>query len=174
MDSFFAMDVQRAAIQTMETLYILATSKNIDTIKSRYDFLLTVIPTLKSAKNDPHYAILIKGALDQFKSMYPAGTPQNYQLAVLNNPDSFDPNEFYCNSLVHAIKRFCDKQTEEIKALKKEAARTKRISKVIDTIKTTQSELEAKCSSAQSFHTALSEIKTLSTSFEPQHEKVSL
>ncbi len=31
MDAFFTMDVQRAAIQTMETLYIIATSKNIDT-----------------------------------------------------------------------------------------------------------------------------------------------
>lgn len=149
----------------METLYILATSKNIDTIKSRCDFLGTVIPTLKAAKNDPRYAILIQGALDQFKAMYPAGTPQNYQLAVLNNPDSFEPNEFYCSSLVNAIKRFCDKQAEEIKALKKESARTKRVSKVIDTIKSTQNELEAKCSSASSFPTALAEFKTLATSF---------
>lgn len=165
MDSFFAMDVQRAAIQTMESLHILATSKNIDTIKGRYEFLLTVIPTLKDAKNNSHYGILIQGALDQFKAMYPAGTPQNYQLAVLNNPDSFEANEFYCNSLVNAIKRFCEKQSEEIRALKKESARAKRVSKVIDTIKSTQNELEAKCSSASSFPTAIAEFKTLATSF---------
>jgi len=35
MDNFIAIDIQRAAIQTMETSYIIGTSKNIDTIKSR-------------------------------------------------------------------------------------------------------------------------------------------
>lgn len=165
MDSFFAMDVQRAVIQTMETLYILATSKNIDTIKSRYEFLLTVVPTLKSAKTNPNYTTLIQAALDQFKTIYPASVPQEYQLAVLSNPDTFDANEFYCTSLVKAIKRFCEKQSDEIKALKKEAARAKRVSKVIDTIKSTQGELEAQCSSAPSFSTALAEFKTLATSF---------
>ena len=61
------MDVQRAAIQVMETVYIIATSKNIDTIRGRHDFLLTIIPTLKSAKNNPQYSRLIQMALDQFK-----------------------------------------------------------------------------------------------------------
>jgi hypothetical protein len=165
MESFFAMDVQRAAIQTMETLYILATSKNIDTVKGRYEFLLTVVPTLKSAKVHPQYATLIQGALDQFKTMYPASVPQDYQLAVLSNPDTFDASEFYCTSLLNAIKRLCEKQAEEIKALKKEAARTKRVSKVIDTIKSTQIELESKCSLAPSFSKTLAEFQTLATSF---------
>jgi len=165
MDSFFVMDVQRAAIQTMETLYILATSKKFDTVKSRYEFLLTVIPTLQSAKRNPQYASLIQSALGQFKTIYPASEPQNYQLSVLSNPDTFNANEFYCTSLVNVIKRFCQKQSEEIKELKKEAAKSKRVSKVIDTIKSAQSELEAKCSSAPSFSTALAEFKTLATSF---------
>lgn len=165
MDTFFTMDVQRAAIQVMETVYIIATSKNIDTIRERHDFLLTIIPTLKSAKNNPQYPTIIQMALDQFKTIYPASVLQDYQLAVLSSPDTFDINEFYCSSLVNAMKRFCGKQSEEIKALKKEAARTKRIAKVIDTIKVTQSELQAKCSSASSFLTALAELEKLASTF---------
>lgn len=165
METFFTMDVQRAAIQTMETLYIIATSKNIDTIRGRHDFLLTVIPTLKSAKSNSQYSTIIKMALDQFKTIYPASVPQDYQLAVLSNPDTFDVNDFYSNSLANAIKRFCEKQSEEIKALKKEGTRAKRISKVIETIKSTQYELETKCSSALSFPTALDKFKKLADTF---------
>jgi len=159
------MDVQRAAIQTMETLYIIATSKNIATISGRYDFLLTVIPTLRSAKSNPDYSTIIKMALEQFKTMRPGSEPQNYQLAVLSNPDTFDINDFYSNSLVNAVKRFCEKQSAEIKTLKKEAAKAKRISKVIENIKSAQYELETKCSSASSFPSALTELKELADTF---------
>jgi len=154
MDTFFVMDTQRAIIQTMESLYILATSKNIETIKSRYDFLLTLLPTLKSAKINSQYSNVIQSAIGQFKTMYPASVPQDYQLRVINDPETFDPSEFYCNSLVDATKRYYEKQLEEINALKKESAKTKRVAKVIDTIKLVQNELHLKCSASKSYSTA--------------------
>jgi hypothetical protein len=145
----------------MESLYILATSKNIETIKGRYDILLTLIPTLKSAKNNSQYSTVIQSALGQFKTMYPTSVPQEYQLTVLSNPEKFDINEFYCTSLVNATKRFYEKQFEEINALKKESAKTKRFAKVIDAIKLVQNELQLKCSSSQSYPTAKAELEKL-------------
>jgi hypothetical protein len=165
MDTFFVMDVQRAAIQTMESLYILSTSKNVETIKSRYDFLLTVLPTLQSTKNNPQYSSIIKMTLDQFKTMYPNSVPKDYQLSALSNPETFNVNDFYCKSLVDTIKRFCEKQSEEIKSLKKEGAKNKRISKVIETIKSTQLELESKCSSSSFFSTSVNEFNKLVDTF---------
>lgn len=161
MDTFFAMDTQRAVIQTMESLYILATSKNIETIKGRYEFLLTLIPTLKSAKNNSQYSIVIQSAFGQFKTMYPTSVPQEYQLSVIHNPETFDINEFYCSSLVNATKRYYEKQLEEINALKKETAKTKRVAKVIDTIKLVQNELQLKCSASDSYSTANVELENL-------------
>lgn len=161
MDTFLAMDVQRAAIQTMESLYILATSKNITTIKGRYDFILTVIPTLKSAKNNSQYSVFIQTALEQFKTMYPASEPLDYQLAALSNPETFDINEFYCNSLTNGIRRFYETQVEEIKNLKRESAKIKRISKVKETIKLTQNELQLECSSTTSYLATKDEIEKL-------------
>lgn len=161
MDTFFAMDTQRAIIQTMESLYILATSKNIETIKGRYDFLLTLIPTLRSAKNNSQYSVIIQSALGQFKTMYPTSVPQEYQLSVLSNPETFDINEFYCNSLVNAAKRFVEKQFEEINALKKETAKTKRVEKVIDAIKLVQNEIQMKCSSSPSYQVSKVELEKL-------------
>lgn len=161
MDTFFEMDTQRAVIQTMESLYILATSKNIETIKGRYDFLLTLIPTLKSAKNNPQYSNVIQSAFGQFKTMHPTSVPQEYQLTVINNPETFDINDFYCSSLVNATKRYYEKQFEEINALKKETAKTKRVVKVIDTIKLVQNELQLKCSASKSYSTANVELEKL-------------
>lgn len=161
MDTFFVMDTQRAIIQTLESLYILASSKNVETIKGRYDFLLTLLPTLKSAKNNSQYSNVIQSALEQFKTMYPAGVPQNYQMAVINNPETFDINEFYCNSLVNATKRYYDKQFEEINALKKETAKTKRIGKLSDSINSVLNELQIKCSNSKSYQTAKAELEKL-------------
>jgi len=161
MDTFFTMDTQRAVIQTMESLYILATSKNIETIKGRYDFLLTLIPTLKSAKNNSQYYNVMQSAFGQFKTMYPTSVPQEYQLSFIHNPETFDINEFYCSSLVNATKRYYKKQLEEINALKKEAAKTKRVAKVIDTIKSVQNELQLKCSASKSYSMANVELEKL-------------
>ena len=173
MDTFFAMDIQRAGIQVMETVYIIGTSKNIDTIKSRYSFLLTipvgtsvsVLGTLQQGQSNREYSTYIQMAIDQYKTIYPGRVPQDYQLAILSNPNRFDLNEFYCNSLVNAMKRFCGEQAEEIRAFKKEAAKTKRIAKVIETIQSTKNELQAKCSSASSFSTALAELEKLASTF---------
>ncbi len=161
MDTFFEMDTQRAVIQTMESLYILATSKNIETIKGRYNFLLTLIPTLKSAKNNPQYSNVIQSAFEQFKTMYQTSDPQEYQLTVINNPETFDINDFYCSSLVNATKRYYEKQIEEINSFKKETAKTKRVAKVIDTIKLVQNELQLKCSASESYPTANVELEKL-------------
>jgi hypothetical protein len=161
MDSFLAFDVQSKAVQTMETLYIIATSRNLDTIKGRYEFLLKIIATLKSAKSNPQYPTLIQTALEKFKTIHPASVPQDYQLAALSSPDIFDFNEFYCTSLVMAMKRFCEEQSEEINALKKETARAKRVSKVVETIRSAQNELAAKCTSASSYTMASAELEKL-------------
>lgn len=124
----------------METVYILATSKNIDTIKSRHEFLLATIDTFKQGQSNSQYSAYIQQAVDNYKKAYYDRPPQEYQLAILSNSNSFDLHNFYCNSLVNAMKRFCGEQTEEINAMKKETAKTKRAGKVLETIKTTKNE----------------------------------
>jgi len=167
MDNFFAINIQRAGLQVLETVYILATSKKIETIKSRYSFLLTTIDTLKQGQSNPEYSTYTNMAVDIYKTTYYDRELQEYQLAILSNPNGFDLNNFYCNSLVNAIKKICAEQMEEIKALKKETAKVKRVAKVKDTIKLTQTELQTKCLSASSFSTAIAELERLITTFTP-------
>ncbi len=182
MDNFYSMDIQRAGMQALETAYIIATSKNIETIKSRYSFLLTVsempqeqfvtinpilsvLDTLKKGQSNPDYTTYIQMACESYTASYYDRPLQDYQLNLVSNPNSFDLNNFYCNSLVNAMKRFCGEQKEEINAMKKEAAKAKRAAKVLDTISTTKTELQSKCSTAPSYSNALSELQNLETNF---------
>lgn len=165
MDDFFAMDTRRAGIQVMETVYIIGTSRNIETIKSRHNFLLTIIDTLKQRQNNPQYSVYIQAAIDYYKSVYYDRSPQDYQLAILSNPNDFDLNDFYCKALVNAMKRFCGEQENEINALKKENAKAKRKAKVIEAIKSTQAELQAKCCRVSFYDQSISELEKLETTF---------
>lgn len=157
--------MQSTGIQVLESSYIIATSKNIETIKSRHDFLLQRIASLKQGQSNSQYSVCVQLTTEHYKSMYYDRPLQDYQLAVLSNPNSFDLNNFYCNSLVNAMKRFCGEQTDEINAMKKETAKAKRTAKVLETIRTTKNELQTKCSTASTYSTSLTELENLETTF---------
>ena len=165
MDNLFLIEMQSAGIQVLESSYIIATSKNIDTIKSRYEFLLERISSLKQGQSNPHYSSGVQLATDRYKELYYDRPLQDYQLSIISNPKGFDINNFYCNSLVGAMKRFCEEQAGEINAMKKETAKSKRTAKVSETIRTSKTELQAKCSTTSSYSTALTELKSLENTF---------
>ena len=97
--------------------------------------------------------------------MYYDQSPQDYQLAILSNPSDFDLNDFYCKALIDAMKKFCGDQENEINALKKENAKAKRKAKVIETLKSTQAELQIKCSTSSFYDQSISELEKLETTF---------
>lgn len=165
MDSFYAIEMQSTVMQVLESSYIIGTSKNFETIKSRYDFLLQRLQSLKQGQSNSQYSVCVNLTTELYKSMYYDKPLQDYQLAILSNPNGFDTNNFYCNSLVNAMKRYCGEQTEEISAMKKETAKTKRGEKVLEIIRATKNEMQIKCSTAASFSTALTELEKLEPTF---------
>lgn len=165
MDNFFLIEMQSAGMQVLESSYIIASSKNIDTIISRYAFLLERTTSLKQGQHNSLYSSCVQLATDRYKELYYDRPLQDYQLSILSNPTGFDMGSFYCNSLVNAMKRFCGEQKEEINAMKKENAKTKRSAKVLETISKTKTELQTKCSAATSYSTALDELDNLETNF---------
>ena len=165
MDSFFSIEMQSAGTQVLESAYILATSKNIETIKGRYAFLLERIASLRQGQSNSQYSSCVQSTIENYKRMYYDRPLQDYQLAALSNPNSFDTANFYCASLANAMKRFCDEQAVEISEMKKETAKTKRAVKVSETIKIAKAELQAKCGTANSYPSALKELEILENTF---------
>lgn len=158
---YLPQNIQRTGLQVLETIHIIGTSKSIDTIKGRYDFLLQIIITLQKGQSNPRYLSDIQKSIDTYKSMYYDRVPQDYELALLLKPTECDLTDFYCKSLFSAFKRNFEEHSEEIKLLKREDAKVRRKEKIKETIKFTKGELNSKCSNAPSFATVISELEKI-------------
>lgn len=158
---YLPQTVQRTGLQVLETIHIIGTSKAIDTIKGRYDFLLQIIGTLQKGQSNSRYLSDIQKSIDTYKSMYYDRVPQDYELALLLKPVEFDLTDFYCKSLFAAFKRSFEEHSEEIKLLKREDAKIRRKEKIKEIIKFTKDELNNRCSSAASFSTVMTELEKI-------------
>lgn len=161
MDNYFSMSIQGVGLQVLETVHIIATTKNFDTIKGRYELLLERIGTLRDAESNRLYSADINTSIEIYKSMYYDRPLQNMELSAISKPNNFDIQSFYCEALVNCIKRFIVEQTNEISGLKSENAKTKRRAKVIEKVNFSKVELQNKCSSTPSYLSALNSLETL-------------
>ena len=161
MDNYFSMSIQGVGLQVLETVYIIATTKNFDTLKSRYELLVERIATLRNAESNRLYSVDVNTSIETYKSMYYDRPLQDIQLSTLLKPNGFDVQSFYCEALVNCIKRFVEEQTNEISGLKSENAKTKRRAKVIDKIHLSKDELQSKCASVSSCLTALNSLEAI-------------
>lgn len=169
---YIPQNIQRTGLQVLETINIIGTSKAIDTITGRYDFLLKIIDTLKKAQTNSRYVSDIQKSIDTYKSMYYDRVPQNYELALLLKPNDFDLTDFYCKALFSAFKRNFEEHSEEIKLLKREDAKVRRKEKIKEIIKFTKDELKNKCSTASSYSTAISELEKIESTIPTDSEHV--
>ena len=169
---YLPQNIQRTGLQALETINIIGTSKAIDTIKGRYDFLLKIIDTLKKGQNNSRYLSDIQKSIDQYKSMYYDRVPQDYELALLLKPTNFDLTDFYCKALFSAFKRYYEEHQEEIKLLKRDDAKLRRKEKIKEIINFTKDELKSKCSSSSSYATAIKELENIENSIHVENGSV--
>mgnify|MGYP001453152902 CR=1 FL=1 len=161
MDNYFSMSIQGAGLQVLETVYIITTTKNFDTLKGRYELLLKRIDTLRKAESNRLYSADINISIETYKSMYYDRPLQDIQLSSVSKPNNFDVQSFYCEALANCVKRFVEEQATEIGELKSENAKIKRRAKVIDKIQLSKNELQSKCASTSSYSAALNSIETI-------------
>jgi hypothetical protein len=64
---------------------------------NRYDFLLQRLQNLKQGQSNPQSSACVNLATKHYKTMYYNRPLQDYQLAILTNPNSFDTMSFYRN-----------------------------------------------------------------------------
>lgn len=163
MDTYFSMSVQGLGLQVLETVHIIATTKNFDTIKGRYELLLERIDTLRKAESNRQYSADINTSIETYKSMYYDRPLQDFEISAVLKPNDFDNQKFYCDGLVSCIRKFVEEQTNEISLLKSENAKSKRRIKVIEKIKLSKEELQSKCSSTSNYLPALNTIEKIET-----------
>lgn len=144
-------DVSRRGVQAMESAYIVATSKTLDTVVSRYRFLEGLHKSLVANSTSSGYKLYIQQAIDQFKSIRYNTTPESYQMQLVLEPGSFDLAEFYAVSLEGLARRSTEAQIAAIKTLKKDDAKRRRMTKIVEDLKTCLDELDSNCPDAASY-----------------------
>jgi hypothetical protein len=120
--------------QALESIEIIETTKNIDTLESRYNFLLQLFQELKLASYTPRYVNDVQVALDQYKQMYYDKTPTQIQLVGLLKPKDFDMVTFYCNSIYNCFIKHYETQMKEIAILKTESGKKGRYKKLYESV----------------------------------------
>lgn len=163
--TYSAIEVQRAALQILETAHIIATSTAIDTVIGRYEFLKTIIPELQGADWNDRYVSDVQSAVDQYKHMYYDRVPLDSMLGLVLAPRSFDIPQFYCVALSGAFLAQFKEHSEARKLLKRADAVRRRHEKLMEVLRVTMTEMERSCTGAELYPTAIQHLRDIQVAF---------
>ena len=130
--NYVPMVIQRNGIQLLESINILNTTKNLDTLIGRYNFIIKNYDDFIKASNNKRYISDIQLAIDQYKTMYYEKILKDFELRLLVTPNFEDLKNYYLECLFNSFNGFYKEQIEQIENLKKEDAKKKRKDKIIE------------------------------------------
>jgi hypothetical protein len=155
---YLPQQVSASVIQTLESIQGMSTTKNLDTLRSRYQFVEEKIDYLKLASHQKRYLTDVQAGLDQYKALYYDKLPTQEQIAVLLKPNEFQYDEFYCRCILNSFQRFYDEQNNQIAILKRPEAIKKRREKIMDTIREIQNDIPFMADSSHDVNDELEKI----------------
>jgi hypothetical protein len=133
--------IQRQGVQILESLHILSTTKNIDTLKGRFEFILQLYDHFIQASHNKRFISDVQVSIDQYKTTYYERIPDDYKLNLLLKPDKENLKQFYARCVMHCFTKFREEQEKQIESLKRRDAKERRINKVIQVADEAQKEL---------------------------------
>ncbi len=123
--------IQRQGIQLLESLNILHTTKNIDTLKSRYEFIQKMYDDFIKASYKKRYISDIQVAVDEYKTMYYDKIINDFELKLLVKPENENLTDYYSECLYNCFNQFVEEQEYQIANLKREDAKKRRKGKIV-------------------------------------------
>tara|TARA_Y100000588_G_scaffold363943_1_gene427086 strand:- start:890 stop:1780 length:891 start_codon:yes stop_codon:yes gene_type:complete len=133
--------IQRQGIQLLESFNIIDNTKNIDTLKSRFEFVQKLYDNFVKASFNKRYISDIQNAIDEYKSMYYDKILNDYEISLILKPEHDKLSAFYGESLMKCFYKYLGKQNSQIAELKRQDAIEKRLEKILDVVRETNSEL---------------------------------
>ena len=133
--------IQRQGVQILESFYILFTTKNIDTLKGRFEFILQLYDHFIRASHNKRFVSDVQVAIDQYKTTHYERIPDEYELNLLLKPNIEDLKQFYAKCVMHCFTKFVEEQEKQIESLKRRDAKERRINKIIQVADEAQKEL---------------------------------
>lgn len=139
---YIPTQIQRQGIQLLESINLLNTTKNFDTLIGRYEFISKMYDNFVKASYNKRYISDIQIAIDQYKSLYYDRILKDYELKLLVQPNHDMLIEYYSDCLFNCFDRFYKEQIEQIEALKRKDAKQRRENKIIEIADKTITEFE--------------------------------
>ncbi len=130
--NYTSIIIQRKGIQLLESLSILNTTKNIDTLIGRFEFIEKMYDDFIKASYNQRYISDIQASIDQYKSMYYDRIINDFELTLIAKPSFENLIEYYSSCLFDCFDRYFVEQIEQIEQLKKEEAKSKRKEKILE------------------------------------------
>lgn len=136
-NSRFGKDTDRALYQALESLYIVDTSSNISTVKSRLPFLHDVLVSFEYvSKNVSHWPEIVNKVEMAYNEAYNNRHVYPAQREVILSPSEILDNwgSFAENMLFETAVRYVEGQEKFIVPLKTTSAKNKRYIKIAEEI----------------------------------------
>jgi hypothetical protein len=133
------LDVNRIVMQVLESIDIAQTTKNIDTLISRLNFLNKVFRELLEAYNTKDYRSETLKTIDNYKQLYYDRELSENQLVAVTNPLGFKLDLFQSWSVYHCFKLNYEFQISEASKLKTERGKLGRYKKLQENLELTKS-----------------------------------
>ncbi len=143
--------IQRQGIQLLESLNILHTTKNIDTLKGRYDFIEKMYDDFIKASYNKRYVSDIQVAIDEYKTMYYDKIISDFELNLLIQPENENLKDYYSECLYNCFNLFLSEQEYQISNLKKEDAKKRRKGKIVSIANEIVAEFDKKGSDKEKY-----------------------
>lgn len=122
--------IRNWGLQLLESVHLLHTTQNFDTLKSRYDFIEQFYHDLCLAKYNKRFTSDVQYSIDEYMSTYNNTTLEDFEIDLLYNPDKKKLKEFYLRSISYCFKRLAHDQDLSIASLKRKSAIQNRLNKI--------------------------------------------
>jgi len=151
--------IQRQGIQLLESINILNSTKNLDTLIGRYEFISKMYSEFVNASYNDRYVSDIQVSIDQYKTMYYDKILRDFELKLIVKPNNEDLKDYYSGCLFICFDGFYQEQINQIATLKKDDAKQKRKEKIVEVGNQTISEFQKNGSNNERFKLLLASLK---------------
>lgn len=149
--SYSRMEVQNCGFQLAESLKIISSSKNIDTVKSRFELINNFYGNLIESSKNKKYLWDIQDIIQRYKGIYYDRPLNEMEIILLEKPNMNNLYEYYSGCLVNCFLKFYNEETQKIKELQRQHAIENRMGKIMKMSDNIYSELVEKCGECSNF-----------------------
>ncbi|WP_461631708.1 hypothetical protein [Labilibaculum euxinus] len=131
-DPFEIMQIGTRGVQLLESLSIISTTRKLDTLSGRIEYILEFYPSFVALGMFPNqYMKEAQKARSEYEKRYPNRPINNKALYLLLTPDMDNMGEYIASCIVISYSEFIKDEMEHVEKLKRNSAINKRIENII-------------------------------------------